>query len=62
MQQYRYGMKERGFSPGAQPMEGFVERQDDPTGEYYDILVYDRILKFEEVSSYDLRYLDKSES
>jgi len=60
--QYRYGMTERGFSPGAQPMVGFVERQDDPTGEYYDILVYDRTLKFEEVSSYDLRYLDKSES
>jgi len=55
--QYRYGMKERGFSPGAQPMVGFVERQDDPTGAFYDILVYDRKLSSIERVHYSLKRL-----
>lgn len=51
---YKYGMRLRGFSMGCQPMRGLIERQDDSTGRYWDILVYDRQLTDEEVRSYEL--------
>lgn len=52
--EYRYGMRLRGFSPGCQPMRGLVERVDDPTGKYYDILIYGRKLTDQEISDYEL--------
>ena len=52
--EFKYGMRLRGFSIGCQPKEGFVERRDDDTGKYYDILVYDRPLTVKEMSGYDL--------
>ena len=51
---YKYGMRLRGFSLGCQPMLGFVERQDDPTGRYHDILLYDRRLTCTEQYEYEL--------
>ena len=60
-QNHRYGMRLRGFSIGCQPMKGLVERVDDPTGRYYDILIYDRMLTGEEVTDYELTYLGKAE-
>ena len=54
---YRYGMRLRGFSIACQPMDGLVGREDDPTGKYWDILVYNRQLTKEEISGYDLEYL-----
>jgi len=41
-----------------QPKAGFVERQDDPTGKYYDILVYNRELTEKELSDYELDRLE----
>lgn len=58
---YLYGMKFRGFSPGAQPMEGFLERRDDTTGIYFDILVYSRELTGRERYDYDLKFLGVEE-
>ena len=55
---FRYGMRLRGFSIGCQPMNGFRERVDDPSGKYYDILLYDRELSDAEVSDYELDRLD----
>ena len=55
---YRYGMRLSGFSIGCQPMQGFVERLDDSTGKYWDILVYDRELTDQEVKDYELDRLD----
>ena len=52
-----YGMRLRGFSIGCQPKEGFVDRQDDPTGKYHDILIYDRKLTDKELAEYELDYL-----
>lgn len=52
--EYRYGMRLRGFSPGCQPREGLLRREDDPTGRYYDILVYGRELTDTEQTSYEL--------
>lgn len=54
---HRYGMRLRGFSPGCQPVEGFIERLDDPKRRYHDILVYDRRLSGREVMDYELDYL-----
>lgn len=51
---YVYGMRHRGASPGAQPKDGFVEREDDPLGEYEDVLVYSRKLKKSECDQYEL--------
>ena len=47
---YKYGMLYRGFSP----MQGLIERQDDTSGKYFDILVYDRKLTDAEVKNYEL--------
>lgn len=57
---YKYGMRLRGFSIGCQPKEGFVERVDDPTGKYWDILIYDRELSEEETRAYDLDFISRS--
>ena len=54
---YKYGMRLRGFSIGCQPKKGFIERMDDPSGRYYDILAYDRQLSDYELEDYDLDYL-----
>lgn len=51
---FRYGMLYRGFSPSCQPMNGLIERQDDTSGKYFDILVYDRKLTENEVKNYEL--------
>lgn len=56
---YRYGMRLRGFSIGCQPRDGFIERMDDPSGRYYDILIYDRQLTDRELEAYELDYLGK---
>ena len=52
--EFRYGMRLRGFSPGCQPMNGFLRREDDTTGKYHDILVYDRQLNELGVYAYSL--------
>ena len=50
---YKYGMRLRGFSPGAQP-KGVIRREEDRTGKYWDIIVYDRELTADEVEHYSL--------
>ena len=57
IKRYVYGMRLRGFSPGAQPKDGFLEREDDPLGDYWDILIYSRRLTDQEVRDYDFDYL-----
>ena len=54
---YKYGMRLRGYSIGCQPTKGFVDRKDDPSGKYYDILVYKRKLSDQELNDYELDYL-----
>ena len=54
---YIYGMRLRGFSIGCQPMDGFIERYDDESGKYYDILAYDRMLSVDELEDFELDYL-----
>lgn len=51
--EFSYGMRLRGYSPGAQP-KGVLRREDDTTGRYHDIIVYDRMLSAAEVASYEL--------
>ena len=51
---YTYGMRLRGFSIGCQPMKGLVERRDDLTGKYHDLLVYNRTLTEDEMRRYEL--------
>ena len=50
----KYGMRSRGFSIGCQPTEGLLRREDDLSGKFYDIIVYDRELTEEEVRHYQL--------
>lgn len=57
--EYKYGMRLRGFSIGCQPKKGFIERTDDMSGKYYDILAYDRRLTEQELADYELDYLGK---
>jgi hypothetical protein len=57
--QYAYGMKLRGFSIGCQPKEGLIERIDDTSDTFYDILIYGRKLSDKEISDYELVYLGK---
>lgn len=57
MRRYKYGMRLRGFSPGCQPKNNFWERRNDPTGKYWDIIVYTRKLTEKELLDYDLDYI-----
>ena len=50
---YKYGMRSRGYSIGAQPA-GVAAREDDPTGIYYDIICYERELTPAELDHYSL--------
>lgn len=52
-----YGMRLRGFSPGCQPMNGLMRREDDHAGNYWDILFYSRELTEQEIKDYELDYL-----
>ena len=60
---YKYGMRLRGFSPGAQPMEGLLYAEDGSDkvsvyGRMYpNILVYNRRLSEQELRDYELDYL-----
>ncbi len=58
---FRYGMLYRGFSPACQPMNGLIERQDDTSGKYFDILVYDRRLTDAEIKNYELEEITMAE-
>ena len=51
---FKYGMRVRGFSPGAQPKPGLKRREDDPAGKYFDIIYYDRPLSRAEIEDYQL--------
>lgn len=55
---YAYGMKLRGYSPGAQP-RGQIDRIDDPSGKYYDIVIYADPLLTDQIRGYDLEYIGK---
>ena len=54
---YIYGMRLRGFSPGCQPLDGFIDRHDDTSGRYHDILLYNRLLTIAEVEEYELDFI-----
>lgn len=58
---YIYGMRLRGFAPGAQPMNGLDHAEDDRTGKYWSILYYRRKLSNEELKDYELDYLGEGE-
>lgn len=55
--EFYYGMRLRGYSPGCQP-RGVLRREDDTSGKYHDIIVYDRRLSEEDISNYELDELD----
>lgn len=57
---YFYGMRLRGFSIGTQP-NGVIQRLDDETGKYHDIIVYERKLTPEQEKEYELDYIKASE-
>ena len=38
-------------------MAGLIRREDDSTGRYHDVLVYDRQLTDQELEDYELDYL-----
>ena len=54
--EFRYGMRLRGYSPGCQP-KGVLRREDDTTGRYHDVIVYDRQLSADEIRDYELEEL-----
>lgn len=62
MVKYVYGMRRRGCSPGCQPKEGFIQREDEQAAmdmkqDYWDVISYDRELTEEEERHYSLDYL-----
>ena len=57
---YKYGMRLRGFSIGCQPKKGFLDREDDESGRYYDILLYDRQLTDRELQDYELDFIGRA--
>ena len=59
MKEHKYGMKQRGFSPGCQPMNGLLYSSLDLTYKYYAILTYDRELSDVEMDLYDLEKVEE---
>lgn len=57
MTKYVYGMRLRGFSIGCQPKEGFIERRDSLAENFYDVIVYSRLLSQQELEDYDLTFI-----
>lgn len=41
-----------------QPMKGLIKREDDTSGRYHDILIYDRELTERELKDYELDKLE----
>lgn len=41
----------------AQPKKGLCKIEEDPTGKYWNILFYDRVLREKEEKDYDLDFL-----
>jgi hypothetical protein len=58
---FLYGMRLRGFSIGCQPSRGILCQEDDPTGKYHDLLVYQRPLTEAEMKKYELDFLGEEE-
>ena len=54
---YLYGMRLRPFGSACQPKEGFIERRDDPSNLFWDIIVYNRKLTNKEVYDFDLQFI-----
>lgn len=54
MTAYVYGMRLRGFSPGAQPKDGFLWHKDSDNNRYYDYIAYNRRLTEKEIDTYSL--------
>lgn len=54
---FMYGMRLRPFSIGCQPMNGLIRAEDDKTGKYHNILVYNMPLEDRELEDYELDYL-----
>ena len=54
---YKYGMRLRGYSIGAQPAKGLIDHDDDPMQEYWSLLWYDRPLTDQEMKHYDIDYI-----
>ena len=57
MRVYKYGMRLRGFSPGAQPRQGWLDAGTDPEGKYWNTLFYNRKLTDEECRDYELDFI-----
>lgn len=57
MVEYQYGMRLRPAGPGAQPLEGLL-RIAYRSGQYYNILIYDRPLTEQELSDYELDFIN----
>lgn len=54
---YKYGMRLRGFSIGCQPRHGLVRVEEDGSGRYHNILIYNRPLADREQEAFELDYL-----
>ena len=61
MKKYVYGMRLRGFSIGCQPMNGFIERRDSHAENFYDVIVYSRLLTEQDLKDYDLTFIGMEE-
>lgn len=57
MKQYVYGMRLRGFSPGAQPSG--VDHRENGGRKYWDIIVYNRELTKKEMRVYNLDFIEE---
>lgn len=58
---YKYGMRLRGFSIGCQPIDGLIERVNDETNKYRDIIIYNRKLTEKETKDYELDFINSED-
>ena len=58
---YIYGMRLRPFGIGCQPKFGFLERRDDTSNMFWDLIVYNRKLSEFEREQYDLEFVGEED-
>ena len=61
MKLFFYGMRLRPAAPGAQPA-GLYDIKEDSAGKYWNIISYKKELTPEEVSNYDLDFIQEKEA
>ena len=56
--EFRYGLLHRPAGPGCQPKHDLERIEEDPSGKYWNIVVYSILLSGEEIREYEMEFIN----